>query len=102
AGIIEEFGEEVLTPEGTLDRGKLAGIVFTDEAQLNRLNDIIHPLVYAEMGRQIDLYRDSGLVVLMVPLLFETGGYKLCDKVAVVTVNDEQRIKRLMERDGLT
>lgn len=102
AGIAAEFGDGVVAADGSLDRAKLAKIVFSSAAELEKLNDIIHPLVYAEIGRQIKNLANSDLVVLMVPLLFETGGDALCDKVAVVTVTEEQRIKRLMERDGLT
>ncbi len=102
AAIVSEFGPAATTDDGELNRRKLADIVFADDAQLERLNDIIHPLVYAEMGRQIEAHTDTPLVVLMVPLLYETGGDQLCDQVAVVTLTDEERIKRLMTRDGVT
>src|SRR5690606_38536142 len=96
------FGDDVIMEDGHLNRGKLADIVFKDASQLEQLNNIIHPLAYAELGRQLEQVKDADLVVLMVPLLFETGGDKLCDKVAVVTLTEEERIKRLITRDGLT
>jgi dephospho-CoA kinase len=99
--IVEEFGKAVLTDTGELDRRKLADIVFNDKKQLQRLNDIIHPLVLNEEARMLEMYVDDPLVVLMVPLLYETGTDRMCDKVAVVTVSDTERMRRVAERDNM-
>lgn len=99
--IVREFGEEYLQPDGSLNRRKLAKLVFQDNAQLDRLNAIIHPLVQEEERQMLHDFRKEPLVVFMVPLLFEVGHHQLCDKVAVVAVAKEVRYERLQQRDGL-
>ncbi len=83
---------------GKLDRRILRETVFSDEAQLQKLNGITHPLIKAELKRLID---GSGreIVFLAVPLLFETGCDKLCDKTVNVSADESVRIKRLMLRN---
>lgn len=100
--IIEEFGKDILKSDGNLDRKKIAGIVFQDPERLQALNGIVHPAVWAAMQAKVQALTGYPLVVLMVPLLYEVGADRMCDAVAVVTVSDEERIRRLMERDGLT
>jgi dephospho-CoA kinase len=100
--IVATFGEGVVGPTGELDRRKLAGIVFGSKQHLQKLNAIIHPLVLDEEVRLLNEYREQPLCVLMVPLLFETGTEKLCDKVTVVSVTEDERLRRLSGRDNLT
>lgn len=100
--IADEFGKEILLPDGSLDRGKLAGIVFENPERLERLNAIIHPLVWQTMQERVAAFSGHPLVVLMVPLLYEIGADKMCGKVIVVTVSEAERERRLMKRDGLT
>lgn len=100
--IIKEFGDGVTDSSGNLDRRKLAALVFGDAARLQRLNAIIHPLVWDEQARQLEQHRAQPLVVLMVPLLYETGADALCDKVAVVTLDEPERERRVSQRDNLT
>jgi len=102
AAIATEFGADVLAMDGSLQRKKLGEIVFRDPKQLARLNAIVHPLVLDEIRRQLSRLGTSRLVILMVPLLFEVKADGLCDKVAVVTVSESERLRRLKERDGLT
>jgi len=100
--IVEEFGPAVTGADGTLDRKKLAALVFTDEAKRQKLNDIVHPAVHDEELKLLKLHENAPLVVLMVPLLFEVGMDELTDKTAVVVVNEPERHYRLKERSGLT
>lgn len=102
AAIVEEFGEEMLAADGTLNRRKLADTVFQNPQRLQALNAIIHPRVWQEMENRLEQLRPTPLIVLMVPLLYEIGADALCDAVAVVTIPDEERYRRLRERDGLT
>ena len=100
--IVEEFGPGILTDSGELNRPELAKRVFGNEAELQRLNALIHPLVWDEEVRLLEKYKEEPLVVLMVPLLFETDAHTLCDKVAVVSVDEVSRTDRLARRDGVT
>ncbi len=100
--IVSSFGSDIIGVDGGLNRGKLADIVFNDDAQLQTLNGIIHPLVWEEVARVMAQIKNHPLVLLIVPLLFETGTDAMCDKVLVVSVSEEQRLRRLKIRNGLT
>jgi dephospho-CoA kinase len=101
AAVVEEFGDGVLTPEGTLDRPKLGGIVFADPEKLKALNAIVHPLVGA---RSADLEASAGpeaVVVHDVPLLTENGLAPLYDLVVVVDAAPETQLDRLVRLRGM-
>jgi dephospho-CoA kinase len=103
--IEERFGSDVIGADGTLCREKLRDIVFHDARALTDLNAIVHPAVYAEMAREMAEYRKNpGDTILMldIPLLFESGGEKIVDRVAVVWIDRETQIQRLMGRDGFS
>src|SRR5690606_14527760 len=96
------FGSEILAENGEVNRRKLAEIVFADPAKRRRLEQIIHPRV---RERELDLiaqHRHHPLVVLEIPLLYETGAEELCDKVLVVTVDEQTRNERLARDRGMT
>jgi len=86
-------------PDGALDRAALAAVVFADGGARARLNAITHPLVRA---RADALERDApdGLVVHVVPLLFEGDFWRRCDRTVLVVAPDEVRIARVMARDA--
>jgi dephospho-CoA kinase len=90
--------------DGAVDRERLAGQVFEDRAALKRLEGILHPAVHratrAFLGRHVRAGRP--LVVLDIPLLFETGGEANCDAVAVVTAPPFVQRDRVMGRRGMT
>jgi dephospho-CoA kinase len=102
AAIAREFGPEVtglLDPAGHLRRKVLAQRVFGDRHALARLNALLHPHVLAETRRRIEaLQGQAPLIVVDVPLLFETGMQGLMDQVAVVTISENQRFYRLRRR----
>ncbi|WP_310719634.1 dephospho-CoA kinase [Streptomyces lydicus] len=101
AAVVEEFGEDVLTPGGTLDRPKLGGIVFNDPEKLKALNAIVHPLVGA---RSAELEASAGpdaVVVHDVPLLTENGLAPLYDTVVVVDAAPQTQLDRLVRLRGM-
>ena len=101
--IREKFGDEVFAQDGTLDRAALGKIVFESEPHRRMLEGIIHPLVQSRTLAEIEAAgaRGDKVVILDVPLLFETGMDVLCDETWVVTASHETQISRVMER-GLT
>ena len=87
-----------------IDRRELSQRAFDDPAVLRRLEQILHPLVRAAQARFLKLQRAQGrrLVVLDVPLLYETGGDKACDAVAVVSAPRLVQMARVLSRPGMT
>ncbi len=99
------FGRDILRSDGTVDRKKVASIVFSDPKALSLLNGIIHPFVRETIRRDTEqIYRETPgrLIVWDVPLLFETGYEKEVAKTVVVTARQSLRIQRIVERDGST
>lgn len=97
ARIVERFGPGVVGPDGSLDRARLAEMVFRDEDARNDLNAIVHPEVMRRIAEQVEaLTGTDAVVVLDVPLLVEIGGGEGLDIVVVVTADEETRIERLM------
>lgn len=100
AALSDAFGREILTPEGALNRRALGGIVFSDRAQLLRLNGLIFPFIIREIENRLQGL--EGAVVLDAPTLFESGTDKLCSRILAVTAKEEVRLGRIMARDGLS
>ncbi len=102
AAVVEEFGEELLTPDGDLDRPAMGRLVFADEAARRRLEAIVHPLVferYAELEEQASA---DAVVVHDIPLLVESGRAGEFDAVLVVDVPAEVQIDRMLTQRGWT
>lgn len=97
--IRREFGDGVFGANGWLDRGRLAGEVFSSVEKRRRLEAIIHPRVRERELALLEHYKGERLVVLNVPLLFENGLERYCDATCVVRIGEEERQRRLMERD---
>ena len=102
--IRERFGDGVFRPDGTLDRAALGGIVFDSEPHRRALEAIIHPLVQREMLERMDEASKDGaaVVILDVPLLFETGMDALCDETWTLYLDRDKQVERVVVRDGLT
>jgi dephospho-CoA kinase len=103
--IVDHFGDDVLQPDGSLDRKKLGRIVFNDEAKRQLLNSIVHPLVIDEQNKWLErCERDDprGVAIVDAALMIESGGYKRFDKLIVVWCRPEIQLERLMLRDGLS
>ena len=92
------------TAGGKVDRQKLSAMVVGDAAALARLETIVHPLVAAERDKFLAQaqVRGAPVVVIDVPLLFETGGERGCDAVVVVSAPPEVQKRRALERPGMT
>ena len=101
AQIVAEFGADMLTSEGELDRPKMAALVFNDEDALRRLEAITHPLIN-EVGRaREEAAQASGaLIVNDMPLIAEMGIAGLFDAVIVVDVPVEEAVRRMVEDRG--
>lgn len=101
--IREAFGADYVR-DGELDRKALGALVFSDPEALAKLNALTHPLIFDEMQAQIAEAEKSGapVVVLDVPLLFETGFDRLCDEVWCARIPKKLQLERLMARDALT
>lgn len=98
----ETFGVECVRPDGGLDRQAMREVVFRDAAARRRLEDIVHPMIRLEAERQVATAA-APYVLLMVPLLLETGRYvSLLQRILVVDCDPEVQIRRTMERSGLT
>lgn len=101
AQIVSRFGSQVLQPDGTLDRATLGSMVFDDPQNLSDLDQIEHPLIMAAIDKQLTGFKKQGLpvVVLDVPLLFETGMDQECDLTVLAVVDRKTQLERLMKRD---
>ena len=104
ADLVEAFGPATFDAEGRLDRARLAARVFGDDAALARLNAIVHPRVFAafEAARARAAAEGVRLLVKEAALLFEVGGERHLDAVAVVAAPVDERIARVEARDGAT
>ncbi|MBV2365233.1 dephospho-CoA kinase [Streptomonospora nanhaiensis] len=101
AEVVAEFGEEVLTPEGRLDRPRLGEIVFSDSARLARLNAIVHPRVAARTEELMAAAPVDAVVVYDVPLLVENDLGALYDVVVVVDLPEEEQVARVVANRGM-
>ena len=101
AQVVALFGNDILE-NGKIDKKKIAALVFQDPEKLKKYNNIIHPEVYLHFKNWVKQHSDSPLVVKEAAILFESGSYKDCDKIILVTAPKEYRIKRVMKRDAVT
>ena len=103
--IIEEikkiFGTSIFE-KGTLNREKLATIVFSNPEKLKLLNSIIHPTVKKNFEDWISNHKNFPFVIYEAAILFESGSYKNCDWIITVTAPIESRIQRVIQRDKTT
>lgn len=103
AEIVAAFGEEILLEDGTLNRKKLGDIIFHEPSKRAILNGIIHPAIRKEMLRQRDEWLNNGaeVVIMDIPLLFESKLQHFVEKILVVSLSEEKQLERLMERNQL-
>lgn len=100
------FGERMVMPDGGLDRAAMRAHVFSQPEERKRLEAIVHPLIRAEVERQISVENSSNnhpYIVLVVPLLVESGIYRQrVQRIAVVDCAEAAQIRRVMARNGLS
>src|SRR5438477_3671593 len=101
--VVKEFGREILTEDGAIDRRLLAARVFGSPERLARLNALVHPAV---LRREEDLMarfaqrEPDGIAVVEAAILIETGSHKRFDRLILVTCAEQQQVERAMRRAG--
>lgn len=102
--IVARFGDDLTLDDGTLDRDRLAEIVFADAGAREELNRITHPAIARLAESRLAELAGKGaeIIVYEAPLLFEAGAEERVDKVLVVTAQADEQQRRLMERDGVS
>ena len=103
--IVDHFGKKGLLPGGQIDREGLGDIIFNHADQKTVLNRIVHPRVFEAMGAEIDHIAETApgcVVIVDIPLLFETGRHRDLAEIIVVYVPESVQLRRLMARDGLS
>lgn len=100
--VFQVFGEDVKDKDGTLNRKKLASIVFSDDKKLIALNDITHPAIKNEIKRRIKDIENKGrnIVIVDAALLIEGKFLDLIDKLIVITCDEKEQLNRVMDRDN--
>ncbi len=96
--VITRFGKEILKKDGSIDRAKLAKIVFKDPNALKDLEKIIHPLVRNKTNELIEQQNPEAIIVNEVPLLLEKNMEKLYDFLVIVISSEKNRTKRLLDK----
>ena len=100
--IQNEFGSGVVK-NGTVDRKLLREFIFDDKAKVQKLNNIMHPAIIEKAKNEIDRLKSSTpLIVVVIPLLFETNLEYLTDSILLVTADYDKQVERIMKRDNST
>ncbi len=102
AELVRAFGPEILTPDGELDRSKMADVAFHDKKALATLNAIVHRAIEEKRDAFLAAHKGDELVIVDAPLLLECGWEKLVDQVWVVSISPEEQVKRAMARSGMS
>ena len=101
--IVAEFGQDVVTGDGTLDRKKLGAIVFADPERRRRLEAITHPAIRERFRARLDGLAEkgfTGIVIFDAAVMIESGNYKNMDRLVVVVTDEPTQMSRLRGRDG--
>lgn len=98
-GLTELFGESVYTSSGRVDRKKLASIIFNDDIRLQKVNELVHPIVRSEFLIWANQQKVP-YVIHEAAILFESGFYKMMDFTVLVSAPENERIGRVTKRDG--
>jgi len=104
AALAQAFGQDVVNPDGTLNRAALARAAFASREMTRKLNAITHPPIDREIGKLIyaAARQGAGAVVLDAAALLESPSVRRCDLIAVVCAPEKLRMERIIKRDGLT
>lgn len=98
----KEFGDEMYLSDGSLNRSRLASLVFSNPQALEKLSALVHPIVEAQFNTWCELHEKRPYVLKEAAILFESGSYHDLDKVIHVFAPREQRIERVIKRDHTT
>ncbi|MCW1148289.1 dephospho-CoA kinase [Flavobacterium lacisediminis] len=96
------FSESILNKDNTLNRKKIAELVFNNSRKLKELNAIVHPEVQLHFKNWLKEHENFPFIIKEVAILFETGGHNQCDKVILITAPEDLRIERAMKRDNVS
>jgi len=100
--ILGQFGSDVFSPDGDLNRTKLRAIVFRDATRRHALEQILHPRIRRQWIAEAKKHRNSSdFFFADIPLLYETGGETLCEQVVVVACSRKVQLDRLSQRKSL-
>jgi dephospho-CoA kinase len=105
AGVVSEFGPQILDANGFIDRRRLANDVFENPERLAILNGLVHPPVLRREEELVARYTAEdphAVVVVEAAILIETGSYKRFHRLILVVCNEEQQLERAVKRDGCT
>ena len=101
--VVQEFGREILTGDGTIDRTALAARVFSHPERLARLNALVHPAVFQREDALLNAFgaaHPDGIAVVEAAILIETGSYSRFAKLILVTCTVDQQVERALRREG--
>ena len=99
--VVREFGREILDPDGSINRRRLAALVFGNPERLERLNSIVHPAVHRlerALEQEILATDPQAIIVVEAAILIETGTYKNYHRIILVTCDEQQQIERATSR----
>lgn len=99
--VLERFGPGVVSSGGVVDRRALGAIVFNNQDERRWLEQLVHPIVRQRFDQELVRLDTKPAVVLMIPLLFESGLEALCSETWLVDCDESQQLQRLMARDQL-
>jgi len=103
--IAATFGDEVILPDGTLDRRKMGDIIFADKDKRAKMGRIIFPYIQQGIFGEVERMRSAGdapVIFLDAPTLFESGTHESCDQIISVIAPEDVRLERIMARDKIT
>lgn len=96
------FGDDFIAADGSLDRGRMRKLIFAERASRLRLEAILHPLILAQVRQQASLPTTAPYTMIVIPLLFESGGYaEWLHRVIAVDCPEATQIARTVQRSGL-
>ncbi|MCD6355320.1 MAG: dephospho-CoA kinase [Prolixibacteraceae bacterium] len=99
--LIRLFGKDIYNSYGEINRKMLASIIFNDDIQLNKVNNLIHPAVKQEFSKWLEM-QNTPYVIHEAAILFESGFYKMMDFTILVSAPEEERLARVMKRDDIS
>lgn len=97
--IKEEFGEDIITKDGLLDRKKVRDQIFTNEIDRKKLENILHPVIYERIAHETENI-DSSYCIISIPLLLETEALDIIDRVLIIDVSEKLQLSRASVRDN--
>ena len=101
--INKEFGEKYIDTKGALDRKLLREAIFSSFDLKKRIESILHPIIFEECNKQLNILKHEKYIVLVIPLLFETKNYiSLIDESLLIDCDLEAQIERVIKRDNVS